>query len=274
MRDPGDHVERQYAREDLLGAIVGALHEMGKDPSRLTPADLAPVDAFHIRGREATVELAALASLTPGLHVLDVGSGLGGSARYLAAEHRVRVTGVDLTGDYVAVARALADMVGLGSSVEFRQGSALDMPLADGSFDLAWTEHVQMNVPDKRAFYAEIARVLVAGGRLVFHDVFQGDGGPVHFPVPWAEDPSTSFLVTPEAARGILADSGFRIRAWADKSRQSLEWFRAGALKRSRPLPLGLHLLMGRTARAKVENVVRNLDERRIVVLLGAAERA
>jgi ubiquinone/menaquinone biosynthesis C-methylase UbiE len=270
-----DRVERHYAREGILDSILSALRQMGKDVTSLTPADLAPVDAFHIRGRAATVELAQRAALTPGLRVLDVGCGLGGTARYLAAEHGCRVTGVDLTKEYVDVARALAGLVGLEGSVEFRQASALDLPFDDGAFDLVWTEHVQMNIEDKRAFYAEIARVLVPRGRLVFHDVIQGGGGPSHFPVPWADEPSISFLASPDLLRQILDDLGFTILDWEDRSRESLDWFARAVerLKRSGPPPLGLHLLMGPTALAKAENIVRNLAEDRIVVVQAVAEK-
>lgn len=268
-------VEGHYARGDVLPSILRALRQAGKDLSRLAPSDLAPVDAFHIRGREATVELAARASLRPGLRVLDVGCGLGGSARYLVTEHRCRVTGIDLTQEYVAAAEALAALVGLEGRLQFRRCSALELPFADGSFDLVWTEHVQMNIADKRAFYAEIARVLPPGGRLVFHDVFLGDGGDPFFPVPWAEHPSISFLATPEAVRAILEELGLRIEDWEDCSQRSLEWFRAASekLARASPPPLGIHLLMGDTARAKFANLARNLEQRRVRVLQGVAQK-
>lgn len=274
MEDVRDRVEHHYGRGQILESILSALRRAGKDPARLTPADLAPVDAFHIRGREATIELARRAALTPGLRVLDVGSGLGGSARYLAAEHGCRVTGVDATREYVEVARALAALVGLEGRVEFHESSALALPFEDASFDLAWTEHVQVNVADKHRFYGEIARVLVPRGRLVFHDVFAADGGPPHFPVPWAEEPSISALATPEAVRDILERLGFAILDWEDTSRQSLDWFRRATEKISRSglPPLGLHVLMGATARAKVANLIRNLEERRIVVVQAVAE--
>jgi MPBQ/MSBQ methyltransferase len=269
-------VESHYGRGEILNAIIQALRATGKDVAKLTPADLAPVDEFRIRGREATIELANRAALKPGLRVLDVGSGLGGSVRYLASAHQVRATGIDLTREFVDVACALADLVGLKDAVAFQQSSALDLPFEDGSFDVVWTEHVQMNIADKRAFYAEIARVLAPQGRLVFHDIFQGPGGALHFPVPWADEPAISFLAMPEAVRHILEALGFRILDWEDKSRQSLEWFVAVVeqLHRSGPLPLGLHLLMGNTARVKFENIIRNLQEERFVVFQAAAEKA
>lgn len=273
---PRQSVEGHYGRGEILNSIARALRETGKDIARLAPADLAPVDEFHIRGREATVELANRASLKPGLRVLDVGSGLGGSVRYLASERQCHATGIDLTKEYVEAANTLATWVGLKDVTEFRHGSALDMPFDRDAFDVVWTEHVQMNIADKRAFYAEIARVLGPRGRLVFHDICQGDGGDLYYPVPWAEDSSISFLAAPEAVRGILEDLGFRILGWEDKSRQSLEWFEAAVdkMRASGPPPLGFHLLMGSTARTKFENMIRNLAERRIVVIQAVAEKA
>jgi ubiquinone/menaquinone biosynthesis C-methylase UbiE len=268
-------VENHYSRSDLLASILEALRAMGKDPSRLSPADLAPVDAFHIRGREATAELAARAALATGLRVLDVGCGLGGSARYLAAEHGCRVTGIDLTQTYVEAAAKLAALAGLEKMVEFRQCSALELPFADGSFDVAWTEHVQMNIADKRAFYRELVRVLAPGGRLVFHDVFKGAAGEPHYPVPWAEESSISFLASVQDVRGILESLGLRIEDWEDTSARSLQWFQAMAekTKRTSPAPLGMHLVMGNTTKAKFANLLRNLQEQRVEVAQGVARK-
>jgi len=270
-----ESVERHYGRGHILDSILRALRQAGKDLGRLAPADLAPVDEFHIRGREATIELAARASLRRGLRVLDVGCGLGGSARYLAAQHGCEVVGVDLTREYVDTANALAAMVGLARMVEFRQASALELPFEGDSFDVVWTEHVQMNVADKQAFYAEIARVLAPRGRLLFHDIFRGEGGPLWFPVPWSEDGSISFLAAPDAVREILTALGFSLHAWEDKSQQSLDWLAAASerLASTGPPPLGLHLLMGDNAKIKSQNSVRNLRERRSVVFQAIAEK-
>ena len=275
MGNAPESVERHYGRGHILDSILRALRQAGKDLDRLAPADLAPVDEFHIRGREATIELAARASLRRGLRVLDVGCGLGGSARYLAAQHGCEVVGIDLTREYVDTASALAAMVGLERMVEFRQASALELPFEGDSFDVVWTEHVQMNIADKQAFYAEIGRVLVPRGRLLFHDLFRGEGGPLWFPVPWSEDGSISFLAAPDAVRDLLAGLGFSLHEWEDKSQQSLDWFAAASdrLPSAGPPPLGLHLLMGDNAKTKFQNNIRNLRERRFVVFQAVAEK-
>lgn len=278
MKENEDHqtrqaVESHYGQGKILDLLLNALRAAGKDLDRLRPADLAPVDLFHIRGREATVELAGRATPSPGRRVLDVGCGLGGSARYLAAEWKCHVTGIDLTAEYIEAAKALAELTGLAGVTSFLQGSALDLPFASGSFDIVWTEHVQMNIADKRTFYSEIFRVLVPGGRLLFHDIFQGDGGALYYPVPWAEDSSISFLATPAEALVLLEELGFSILDWQDKSHQSLTWFAAAAekLKAAAPLPLGMHLLMGGNAACKLANNLRNLAEQRFVVVQAAA---
>jgi SAM-dependent methyltransferase len=270
-----DAVERHYGRGGILDAILAGLRGLGKDLAHLQPVDLAPVDEFHIRGREATVELADRAGVGPGLRVLDVGSGLGGSLRYLAAERGCSGTGIDLTQEYVEAASSLAELVKLGDAVDFRQGSALEVPFADGSFELVWTEHAQMNIADKRAFYGELARVLKRGGRLVFHDIFAGNGGPVHFPVPWAETPDISFLAAPPEAFGIVEALSLRFVDRADRTAQATAWFEATLerLRQSGPPPLGIHLLMGPSARVKFGNMLRNLKEARIVVWQAVAEK-
>jgi ubiquinone/menaquinone biosynthesis C-methylase UbiE len=266
---PEPTVDGHYAVGGIQDRILRTLKTLGKDIGNLTASDLSPIDEFHIRGREATQELAERTELGPGLNVLDVGCGLGGSVRHLAVEHQCHVTGIDLTEEYIKTAVALSRLVGLEKQVEFHTCSALKMPFGDAAFDVVWTEHAQMNIEDKAGLYGEIARVLKPGGRLVFHDIFQGPGGEPHFPVPWAEDRSISFLISPDSARDVLEKIGLEIRNWEDKSAHSLAWFETAAekLKSSGPPSLGTHLLMGETAKDKFVNVVRNLRDERIAVL-------
>lgn len=256
-------IQLHYGRGTVLGSILRALSAAGKNLEHLQPTDLAPVDHFHIRGREATVELAGHAALRPGERVLDVGCGVGGSVRYLATEHGLHAVGVDLTREYVDAARVLARMVGLDGQVEFCEANASALPFEDASFDVVWTEHAQMNIANKSALYAELARVLAPGGRLVFHDIFRGAGGEPHFPVPWAENPSMSFLAAQSEVRDILAKLGFEIRLWRDVSQPSQAWFEASEqrLASAGAPPMGVHLLMGETAHTKMRNMARNFRE-------------
>ncbi len=167
-------IDKHYGISGILNSILDGLESSGKDLHALKPDDLAPVDEFHTRGKESTIEIAHLAQLQSHHNVLDVGCGLGGSARYIANEYGCSVVGIDLTDEYVDVANKLTEFVKLTDKVSFKQGSALELPFPSENFDIVWTEHTQMNIADKGKFYSELSRVLKPKGRLVFHDVFLG----------------------------------------------------------------------------------------------------
>lgn len=270
-----EEIARHYGLSDILTSILDGLAAEGKDIDELDYVDLAPVDEFHIRGRLATAELAALANVGANTSVLDVGSGLGGSSRYLAKEHGCTVTGIDLTPEYCEVATDLSQRVGLAETTEFHCGSALEMPFDDNSFDLAWTQHVQMNIEDKAQLYAETFRVLKPGGRFVFHDILAGPGGDAHYPCHWAETGAMSHLIAPDDLKDLLQETGFDVGEWRDKSAESRDWFLAAIEKRGEGPPpnLGLHLLLGDTGPAKFANVCRNLTEQRITVFQGSLRK-
>jgi SAM-dependent methyltransferase len=265
-------IATQYTRSGLGEAIVQALRASGKDPDAMTPGDLAPVDHFHTRGREATLELIRRAAIRRGARVLDVGGGLGGAARLLAAEHACRVTVLDLTAEYCRVGADLTRRVGLEARVDFRHGDALAMPFPAGAFEVVWTQHSSMNVPDKTALYREIRRVLAPGGTLALHEIMAGAHQPPHFPVPWAREAAISHLQPPEAVRDLLRGLGFRERDWEDQSAPTLAWLRerqaAGA-----PGSLGMHLLLGADVPAMLGTLARNLVEDRVRVVMAVWER-
>lgn len=261
-------IQTHYARPDLGNTILAALEKAGKDVSRLTPEDLAPVDEFHIRGRAATLELARAAGLDATQHVLDVGSGVGGTSRCLAREFGCRVTGIDLTEEYCRAAAMLSARIGFADLVDYRQGDATKQPFDDASFDVVWSEHAAMNIPDKARLYREMYRVLKPGGTLAIYDVLAGPSGPVVFPVPWARTEETSFLVGPDELRTLLETAGFTVSHWSDTTDAARTWFVALAEKiRKEGLPpLGFHLLMGTDFQAMAQNQRRNLEEGRIVL--------
>ncbi|WIT13452.1 methyltransferase domain-containing protein [Paucibacter sediminis] len=268
-------VQTHYARSELGTLILAALEKAGKDIHRLTPEDLAPIDEFHIRGRAATLELARAASLDAAKRVLDVGSGVGGTSRCLAKEFGCRVTGIDLTEDYCRAAELLTAKTGLAHLVDYRQGDATQLPFADASFDVVWTEHAAMNIPDKARLYREMHRVLKPGGRLAIYDVLAGPTGPVHFPVPWARTPDASFLLRPDELRALLEAAGFTITDWSDTTDAARAWFVALAQKIGREglPPLGFHILLGADFQAMAQNQRRNLEEGRIVLAQVTASR-
>lgn len=270
-------VSEHYGRGNLAEAIFSAVRAAGKDPNTLTVDDLAPVDQFHTRGKQATLELAHRAGLSPGMRVLDVGGGIGGPARTLAGEMGCMVTVLDLTEEYCRTGEILTARTGLSDRVSFRHGSALDIPFAEASFDVVWTQHSSMNIADKERLYAEVFRVLRPGGRLALHEIMAGPGSPIHFPVPWAREPAISFLRPPEAVHTPILSVGFKELAWIDETVSALEWFQqrlaAVTAAPNGPPPLGLHLLLGADFGVMFRNQVRNLQEQRITVIQGVFER-
>jgi len=268
-------VQAHYTRADLGSVILAALEKAGKDLNRLTPEDLAPIDEFHIRGREATLELARAANLDSTKRVLDVGSGVGGTSRCLAREFGCRVTGIDLTEEYCRAAAMLSDRIGLAALIEYRQGDATNLPFPDASFDVVWTEHVAMNIPDKPRLYGEMYRVLKPGGTLAIYDILAGPSGPVLFPVPWARTPESSFLATPERLRELLEKAGFTLAAWSDTTDAARAWFVSltEKIRREGLPPLGFHLLLGSDFQVMAQNQRRNLEEGRIVLAQVVAKK-
>jgi len=270
-------VAGHYGIAGLGERILAALAASGLDPAALKPADLAPVDEFHMGGRAATAHVIDLMDLAPGAQVLDVGSGLGGVARYLAAERGARVTGIDLTPEYVDIARMLSERTGLAERVEFVVGSALDLPWPAAHFDAAVTFHVAMNIADRPRLYAEVARVVRPGGLFAIYDVLKGPTAGEEFPVPWAETAATSFLVTPAELRDLLAQAGFEIVHEEDRREIALAHHRSrlAELKAAGgPPPLGLHLLQGETAGTKSRNMLRMLEVSQITLGAIIARRA
>jgi len=261
-------VQTHYARSDLGNVILAALEKAGKDVNRLTLEDLAPVDEFHIRGRAATLELARAAGLDAAKRVLDVGSGVGGTSRCLAKEFGCRVTGIDLTDEYCRAAALLTAKIGLADLVDYRQGDATNLPFTDVSFDVVWTEHVAMNIPDKSRLYREMHRVLKPGGTLAIYDILAGPSGSALFPVPWARTPDTSFLVRPDELRKLLEAAGFMVTNWSDTTDAARAWFVSLAERISKEglPPLGFHVLLGADFQAMAQNQRRNLEEGRIVL--------
>lgn len=266
--DYSGRINRHYGPTDLANAILNGLRQAGKDPERFDYNDLAPVDQFHTRGKQATLDLAQLGQLRPGMTVLDVGGGIGGPARALAAEFGCQVTVLDMTEAYCQAGALLTERTGLSDRVRFQHGNALEMPFADSSFDIVWMQHCSMNIADKALLFGEIHRVLQPGGRLLIHEIVAGPNQPIHFPVPWASDPEVSFLRPVEELLAIIGEAGLRRAEMRDNTDAALTWFRARASSMpSTPPALGLHLLLGETFRPAFQNILRNLEEDRIKVI-------
>lgn len=269
MKSQEGAVHAHYSRKGLGASILEALEKAGKDVKALTLEDLAPIEEFHIGGRKPTLELARLAGLSEGIQVVDVGCGIGGPARAMAHHFGCDVVGVDLTEEFCAAAALLNERTRLDHKVSIRHGSALDLPLEDDSVDVAWMQHVGMNIRDKEGLWGEIVRVLRPQGRLALYEIFAGSVPAEHFPVPWASGPELSFLVSPEEGRNLLKKAGLRIQVWNDVTRESAVRFR-GALEKAMkhgPPPLSLATLMGPESSVMAGNVLRSLEEDRLRVV-------
>jgi ubiquinone/menaquinone biosynthesis C-methylase UbiE len=257
----------QYATGDVRERIETSLRAAGKDITNITAADLAMLEDFHSLGRLGTVSLVDLAQINASDRVLDAGTGVGGTARMIAAERGSRVTAVDVTPEYCEIAQWLNEAVGLADRIDVQVADVTELPFEAASFDVVVSQHVQMNIADKERLYSEARRVLAPGGRLVIWDVTAGSNGPLRFPVPWATSPEQSHLVTSARLAELLEDSGFAIAHWEDLTQSAGDVMHDFVL--GEPPPLGLHVFVP-DFQTKVTNLVRNIAEDRARLIRAA----
>jgi ubiquinone/menaquinone biosynthesis C-methylase UbiE len=263
-------VRDHYHAPNLTDRLKAALSALGPEDRPLTVQQLSVLDQFHTRGAAATAELAKLAAIGPGMAVLDVGCGIGGPARFLAASHGCDVTGVDLSESFVETAQYLTRRAELEEHVSFQTASALELPFGDAGFDAVFLQHVAMNISDRARLYREIRRMLKPSGRFATFDVVS-KGGDLHFPVPWARTAGASFLMTADATRQAIEQAGFRTLAWQDDTETAKAWF--AQLRESGPPPApNLGLVVGPDFPQLLANMARNLMEGRIAILTAVFE--
>ena len=266
-----ENVRNHYNATGLTERLKWALAVFGADEPRLTPQQLAALDQFHLRGATATAELAQLAKITSGMSVLDVGSGVGGPARLLAATCGCQVIGVDLSEPFVEAARYLTERTGQSGEVSFEAANALGVPFPDGSFDAVLLQHVAMNIVERPRLYREIRRILRRGGRFATYDVVANHGDP-HYPVPWARSEATSFLLSAPATREAIEAAGFRTLSWHDDTEATKAWIKQ--LPSSAPPSPNLGVVMGPDFAQLAANLGRSVLEGRLAVLMAVFEAA
>ena len=270
MTDGFDGVRDHYRATGLTERLKAALAALGPDDMRLTPQQLSALDQFHTRGLPATADLGKLTGIIEKMSVLDVGSGVGGPARFLAATYGCRVTGIDLSEAFVEGARYLTGRTGQSETVSFTTGSALALPFDDATFCIALLQHVAMNIADRARLYGEIRRVLKPRGRFAIYDVV-ANGGQPHFPLPWARTPETSALLSAEATRDAVEAAGFKTVVWRDDTVPAKAWF--AALRASGPPPSpNLGVVMGPEVAQHAANLGRSIMEGRLGVLMAVFE--
>ena len=258
-------LEAHYSARDIEARILAAVRAAGLNPGqRLSPESLGALDHFHTGGLRASRELLELARIRAEDRVLDIGAGLAGPARLLASVLGCRVACLEMSPDYCAGAVLLNRLTGLEDRIEVHEGSALDMPFPDDSFDVVWMQNVGMNIADKRKLYGEVYRVLKPGGRYAFQEMAAGEAATSYFPLPWATDPADSFLVSAEETRSVLGESGFIAELFEDTSEAHLSRTTADAA----PSPLTLGVYVDNLAQ-KAGNARRSLQEGQIRLVRG-----
>ncbi len=254
-----------WAQGDVYALIVSALGKMSKSLDEVTLEDLAPVDHFHARGFAATQELADRLPIKAGQHIVDIGCGLGGPARYIARRFQCKVSGLDITQPFVEAGNRLTALLRMEDQVTIQQGDGQRLPYADAAFDGAYTQHVTMNVSDRPRFFSEAYRVLKSGAFFALTEHGLGPNGDPHYPLPWSEDGSQAYLMPPLETRALLEAAGFEDIVLEDTGAKYLAGYRAALEKAEKGMlpPLGIHVLMGQSASQKTRNAARNIDEGR-----------
>ena len=269
-------VSTHYEHGSLIKVIEDGFNREGKAPSDITLDDMSVIDEFHIGGRQASEEFLDQLQLEERSLVLDVGCGLGGPARFVASRFGCLVSGIDLTQEYVDTGNVLSNWVGLDKKVILQQGSAMALPFPDGQFDAAYMMHVGMNIADKKSLFSEVFKVLKPGGIFGIYDVMQVGSGEMEYPAPWAASENTSALASPQDYRTGLKEAGFNILATRERGDFAVEFFenikRRMTEMTEEPL-LGLHVLMGKDAKAKVANVLTSIKEGSIAPVELIAQR-
>ena len=260
MENINQTIKNHYLKEELYEDILNRLKEQGIDLHEVKRSNIAGVDEFHVRGAAVSKELAESLNLK-GATVLDVGCGLGGPSRMLADEYNCQVTGLDLSNEYIRTAKKLSKLVKLDSKTSFIQGDATSLPFDDNKFDVIWTQHVQMNIPNKEKFYSEISRVLKSGGHFLYYEILKKGDGEVNYPVPWASTSEISFLFKETEMDNFLTKFGLIKKQSNDQTTHGIDFLNAAFanMKEFGPPKIGLNALMGETTKQKLVNVLGHL---------------
>ncbi len=254
-------VSEHYSHGDLLKSIQAAIAKLGKTVDSVTIEDLAPVDEFHIGGRQATESFLSQLNFSEQDHILDVGCGLGGASRFAANKYNNQVSGIDLTQEYIETGKALCTWVGLDKQVTLHQGSALAMPFQDEIFDGGFTIHIGMNIENKTKLFTEVYRVLRPGTSFGVYDIMRIGNGELTYPVHWATLPSISNLATPNQYKQALSNAGFAVSTENNRRDFAIGIFKQYAkIEANAGTPLlGTHILMGESSVVKSKNLLENI---------------
>jgi ubiquinone/menaquinone biosynthesis C-methylase UbiE len=258
-------ISDHWGTGDVYARIIAAMEAASLSPSNVTVEQLAPVDHFHARGLPATIELADALPIQAGHHIVDIGCGIGGPARYFAKRFGCRVSGVDITGPFVEAGNKLTKLLKMEDQVDVGLGNGEQLPYGDGAFDGGYAQHVTMNVADRARFFGEAFRVLRPGAFFALTEHGLGPNGSPLYPLPWSEDGSGAYLVTPAETVTYLEKAGFVDIRMEDTGAKYLAGYqRVMELAAQGALPaFGMQILLGPTAPTKTRNAARNIQEGR-----------
>ena len=264
------NIENHYKQDELYQRITDAMSASGMNFDSLTREHFSLVDEFHVMGNLGTSVLAEAIKFNSGIKVLDLGCGIGGACRFIADKYDCEVTGIDITPEYIETAQLISDKVGI-KNVTFEQASAMDLPFEKNTFDVIWTQHVQMNIEDKSSFINEAARVLKPSGKLAYFDILSKNGQGLYFPTPWAQDKSMNFLCSSAEWNELLSTAGLKVESKENITAEAIEWFKNffETVKTHGAPVVGPNLLMGKDAPIKLQNLFKNLVEEKCEVEMG-----
>ena len=262
MNTLNSQIENFYHRPGLYNDIINRLKETGADINKVSRKDISGVDEFHVRGAAVSRELAEIANIH-NAKVLDIGCGIGGPCRMLADEFSCDTIGIDLSKEYIDTANRLSELVGLSHKTKFIQGEATNLPFQDSTFDVVWTQHVQMNISEKLKFYTEIARVLNDNGLFIYYEVFKKGDTELNYPTPWADESKISFLEESSKTNSILEQLGLIKEQYTDQTESGIEILERmlNRMPKNTPSRLGLNVLMGESTNEKMTNLLNGLKE-------------
>ena len=262
-----------YKRQ-LYEDIIKRLKEQDIDLNNVKRSDITGADEFHVRGTAVSKELADSINLK-GLNVLDMGCGLGGPCRMLADDYDCQTTGIDLSNEYIRTASKLSKLLKLNDKTTFVQGDATNLPFDDNSFDVVWTQHVQMNIPDKKKFYSEMNRVLKIGGHFLFYDILKKGDEDVSYPMPWASKADYSFLFKLEDMESYLKELGLAKKQSTNQTQAGIDFFDTlvARLKEFGSPKMGLNVLMGETTKPKLMNLLNHLKTGELELISGVYKK-